>query len=125
MFQSSHLLMYEYSESSCRQSSTSLGAAWLWRKHHRKWAQIAESQTKPGSQIDWCWLRVHQQYLTALRALCSKIKGHHIVRGEKFKLSAQANETLHECTCIFAADNSSGDFTLPWIQREETAQRCL
>lgn len=33
---------------------------------------------------------------------------HGTKKKKKFKWSAQANETLNKCTCIFTADNSSG-----------------
>lgn len=51
-----------------------------------------------------------KQNLASPWALHSEIKGHHVMepKKKKFKWSAQANETLNKCTCIFTADNSSG-----------------
>ena len=74
----------------CGRSSGTSEKALSWVSHYRLYA----------------W----KQNLASLWALHSEIKGHHVEepKKKKFKWSAQANERLNKCTCIFTADNSSG-----------------
>lgn len=84
---------------------------WVWTCIRRDGRSSGTSE-KALSWVSHYRLYAWKQNLASPWALHSEIKGHHVVepkkKKKKFKWSAQANETLNKCTCIFTADNSSG-----------------